>query len=80
MVPIPGTKRERYFAENMAALQVTLSPEEVQELSAVADPSKVVGERYGGSLSKVGGACRARGARVAQAPAALRQVGAARGV
>lgn len=58
VVPIPGTKRERYFKENMAALQVVLSPAEVQELTAVADPSKVVGERYGGVLSKVGGACR----------------------
>jgi aryl-alcohol dehydrogenase-like predicted oxidoreductase len=43
MVPIPGTKRRKYLEENVASLDVTLSPEALAELNEVAPP---VGDRY----------------------------------
>ena len=32
VIPIPGTKRTNCFDENLAALKVTLTPEECEEL------------------------------------------------
>jgi len=42
VVPIPGTKRRSYLEENVAALGVTLSNEELEQLDGVT----VSGERY----------------------------------
>ncbi len=44
VVPIPGTKRVRYLEENVGAIDVTLTPEDLAELDTLAD--KAVGERY----------------------------------
>lgn len=44
--PIPGTRRIKYLEENVGALGVTLSPEELQELEAACPHDKVVGDRY----------------------------------
>ena len=46
IVPIPGTKRRRYLEDNLAALDVTLSPEQTARLDAAFSPDKVAGERY----------------------------------
>jgi aryl-alcohol dehydrogenase-like predicted oxidoreductase len=46
VVPIPGTKRQRYLEENAGALSVELSPAEIASLDALAPAS---GARYGGS-------------------------------
>jgi aryl-alcohol dehydrogenase-like predicted oxidoreductase len=46
VIPIPGTKRRAYLEENVAALQVKLTREEVAQLSAIVLPGSVVGERY----------------------------------
>lgn len=46
IVPIPGTKRIRYLEENVAAVDVALSAEEVDKLEAAIAPLEVVGERY----------------------------------
>lgn len=35
MVPIPGTKRERYLVENLGALTLELTPAELAELDAL---------------------------------------------
>jgi aryl-alcohol dehydrogenase-like predicted oxidoreductase len=35
MVPIPGTKRQRYLAENLHALAVELTTAEIAELDAL---------------------------------------------
>lgn len=43
---IPGTKRVKYLEENVGALAVQLTPEEVQELADALPPHKVVGGRY----------------------------------
>ncbi|HET9612370.1 MAG TPA: aldo/keto reductase [Acidimicrobiales bacterium] len=42
VVPIPGTKRRRYLEENVAALDVTLSAEDLSRLDAIT----AAGERY----------------------------------
>ena len=46
MVPIPGTKRRTHLRENLAALDVNLSADEVATLSGAIDASKVQGARY----------------------------------
>ena len=43
VVPIPGTKRLKYLEENLAAADLTLSPEDLAELDALP---AAVGERY----------------------------------
>ena len=46
VVPIPGTKRPGYLAENIAALDITLSPAELDQISAVAPLGAAAGSRY----------------------------------
>jgi aryl-alcohol dehydrogenase-like predicted oxidoreductase len=46
IVPIPGTRRLKYLEENLAATEITLSPSEVAELSALVPPEAVAGTRY----------------------------------
>jgi aryl-alcohol dehydrogenase-like predicted oxidoreductase len=47
VVPIPGTKRVKYLQENMLALEVALSPEDISRLEAVFPVGAISGERYG---------------------------------
>jgi len=47
VAPIPGTKRVRYLEENVAAAELTLTPEQVSELSEAVPVGAVQGERYG---------------------------------
>jgi len=42
VVPIPGTKRRRYLAENLGALAVTLTPDQLGRLGRL----RAAGERY----------------------------------
>ena len=44
VVPIPGTKRVRWLEQNVAALDVTLTSEDLDRLDPLAD--QVVGARY----------------------------------
>jgi aryl-alcohol dehydrogenase-like predicted oxidoreductase len=46
LVPIPGTKRRKYLEENVAAIEVRLSPEEMAQLDGALPPEKVAGPRY----------------------------------
>ncbi len=46
IAPIPGTKRRTYLEENVAALDIHLSPEEVAELEAAVSQDVIAGERY----------------------------------
>lgn len=46
MVPIPGTKRRTHLRENLGALEIKLSADEVATLSGTIDASKVQGTRY----------------------------------
>jgi aryl-alcohol dehydrogenase-like predicted oxidoreductase len=45
VVPIPGTKRRTYLEENVAALDVELTEDDIAELEAVASTSAVSGAR-----------------------------------
>ncbi|ATM97292.1 putative oxidoreductase [Yersinia frederiksenii] len=47
IVPIPGTKRRTYLEENLAAVDVVLSPQELAALDAVFPLQAAAGERYG---------------------------------
>ena len=46
IVPIPGTKRRKWLRENVGALEVVLSNDEVTALEAAVPREKVVGDRY----------------------------------
>jgi aryl-alcohol dehydrogenase-like predicted oxidoreductase len=46
LVPIPGTKRRRYLEENVAAAELVLAPEELEQISAAVPASRVSGARY----------------------------------
>lgn len=46
VVPIPGTKRVRYLEENVGALQIRLSAEELRQLDTIAPPGVAHGPRY----------------------------------
>ena len=46
IVPIPGTKRRKWLRENVGALEVVLSNDEVTALEAAVPREKVVGYRY----------------------------------
>ena len=46
IVPIPGTKRKQRVDENLAALDVKLSPQEVQRISEIAPVGAGSGLRY----------------------------------
>jgi aryl-alcohol dehydrogenase-like predicted oxidoreductase len=46
IVPIPGTKQRRHLEDNIAAVEVSLSDEEMAELDAALSPEKVSGPRY----------------------------------
>ena len=46
IVPIPGTKRRRYLEENVGALDVRLTPEELTEMDSLIPPGAAAGSRY----------------------------------
>jgi len=46
IVPIPGTKRRRYVQENIGALDVNLSTEDLARIDEVAPHEVVAGARY----------------------------------
>jgi aryl-alcohol dehydrogenase-like predicted oxidoreductase len=46
IVPIPGTKRRKYLEQNIGALDVRLSPEELERIDRVLPPGAASGPRY----------------------------------
>ena len=46
IVPIPGSKRRSRVEENIGAVRVTLTPQEVAALDEIAPPGVAAGERY----------------------------------
>jgi aryl-alcohol dehydrogenase-like predicted oxidoreductase len=46
IVPIPGTKRRQYLEENVGALDVRLTPEELTEIGSLIPPGAAAGSRY----------------------------------
>ena len=46
LVPIPGTKRRKNLEENVAALGITLTREDLQRIDEAAPKGAASGERY----------------------------------
>jgi aryl-alcohol dehydrogenase-like predicted oxidoreductase len=46
VVPIPGTKRRSYLDQNLGALDVVLTPEELAEIDRIAPKGVAAGARY----------------------------------
>jgi aryl-alcohol dehydrogenase-like predicted oxidoreductase len=55
ITPIPGTRREKYLRDNIAATELLLSPPELDELGGLVDPAQVAGTRYDAeSMKRIG--------------------------
>ena len=52
IVPIPGTKRRKYLEENVAALEVQLSADDLRHLAAVFPQGAASGLRYTEQMMK----------------------------
>lgn len=52
ILPIPGTKRRTRLAENVAALDVRLTPDELRELATRVEEIGVRGDRYAPAMMK----------------------------
>jgi aryl-alcohol dehydrogenase-like predicted oxidoreductase len=46
IVPIPGTKRRKYLEQNAGAVDITLTPAELDELNSAFPPEVAAGTRY----------------------------------
>jgi aryl-alcohol dehydrogenase-like predicted oxidoreductase len=46
IIPIPGTRREKYLRDNIAAVDVVLSADDLQQLDAILPPGAAAGTRY----------------------------------
>jgi aryl-alcohol dehydrogenase-like predicted oxidoreductase len=46
VVPIPGTKRRTYLEQNVQAVTLELSADEIARIEAAAPADKVAGARY----------------------------------
>ncbi len=46
IIPIPGTRRPKYVAENAAAAAIELAPADIEELETLFAPDAVAGPRY----------------------------------
>ena len=53
LIPIPGTKQRKYLEENVAALQVRLSADELQALESVFAANATAGLRYPEEVMKL---------------------------
>jgi aryl-alcohol dehydrogenase-like predicted oxidoreductase len=54
VVPIPGTKRRKYLEENVGAVAVQLTADDLARLDAIAPPGVAVGGRYANSAYAYG--------------------------
>jgi aryl-alcohol dehydrogenase-like predicted oxidoreductase len=53
IVPIPGTTKLHRLKENLGAVAVQLSSEEIQEINTASSKIKVQGDRYSDSSAKL---------------------------
>ncbi|ADO70959.1 aldo/keto reductase [Stigmatella aurantiaca] len=53
LVPIPGTKRRKYLEENLHALDVSLTAEDLKALEAVFPQGAAAGSRYPATMMKL---------------------------
>jgi aryl-alcohol dehydrogenase-like predicted oxidoreductase len=52
IVPIPGTKRRKYLDQNLDALDVKLTPDELKQIDAIAPRGVAAGTRYAPEVMK----------------------------
>lgn len=52
IIPIPGTKKEKYLVENMGALDVKVTEDEDKAIRKATEESEVHGSRYPEQMSK----------------------------
>lgn len=45
-MPIPGVRKIRHLEDNVKAVEVVLTPEDLQRLDEVSTPNLIAGERY----------------------------------
>jgi aryl-alcohol dehydrogenase-like predicted oxidoreductase len=53
IVPIPGTKRVKYLEENVGALDVQLTPQDLAEIEKILPKGAVAGERYSEQMKRL---------------------------
>ena len=53
MIPIPGTRRRKYLEENVAALEVKLSAEDLRRIDEAAPRGVAAGQRYSEQAMKI---------------------------
>lgn len=53
IIPIPGTKRRKYLKENIAALEVELTADDLEQINEVAPPGVAAGMRYPEALMRM---------------------------
>ncbi|HEX3778219.1 MAG TPA: aldo/keto reductase [Pseudonocardiaceae bacterium] len=52
VVPIPGTKRRKYLEENVGAVAIELSTEDIEAIESAVPVDAVAGDRYPSSLAR----------------------------
>jgi aryl-alcohol dehydrogenase-like predicted oxidoreductase len=53
MLPIPGTTRQAHLEENLAALEITLTPDDLARINEIAPKGVAAGDRYAEMAMKV---------------------------
>ncbi|KAA1466603.1 Aldo keto reductase [Dentipellis sp. KUC8613] len=53
IIPIPGTRHIKYLNENLGSLNITLSPEDLQEVRKAAEAANVTASRYPAFMEKM---------------------------
>ena len=53
IVPIPGTKRRKYLRENVDALDLMLSADDLERIDEVAPKDVAAGSRYPEAMMKL---------------------------
>ncbi|WP_024805123.1 aldo/keto reductase [Nocardia sp. BMG51109] len=55
VVPIPGTKRRTYLEQNVGAVDIELTAEDLARIEAAAPPEAIAGARYPEALARAAG-------------------------
>ena len=53
IIPIPGTKRRKYLEENVAAIDVKLTAEDLRRIDEIFPSGAAAGERYPEHMMKI---------------------------
>ena len=53
IIPIPGTKKRKYLEENAAAVDITLTSQDLQEIETLVAKYPNIGQRYSDGAMKV---------------------------